>query len=208
MEGAEVAFHLAALIAIPYSYEAPLQYVRTNVEGTLNVLQAASRLGLRRLCTPLPPRSAGAPGACPSTRTTPCRASLPTRRARSAPTSSWLSFHRSFGVPPVTIRLFNTGPLQSERAVVPTIITQCFAGGEVRLGDLDPTRDLSFDYDMFDDLPGVTVVDRRADLVPSVQRALEDGGRDAPPADRIRRLAPFDRRANQRLIDLVDARGR
>jgi dTDP-glucose 4,6-dehydratase len=145
MNGMRVVFHLAALIAIPYSYDAPLQYVRTNVEGTLNVLQAARRQGIRRLVHTSTSEVYGSARRVPIDEEHPLQGQSPYAASKIGADKLVESFHRSFGVPVVTLRPFNTyGPRQSERAVIPTIITQCLAGGVVRLGNLDPTRDLSF----------------------------------------------------------------
>ncbi len=141
----EVVFHLAALIAIPYSYQAPESYVRTNVLGTLNVLQAALEAGARRVVHTSTSEVYGTARYVPIDEQHPLQGQSPYSASKIGADQLAESFHRAFGLPVVTVRPFNTfGPRQSARAVVPTIITQCLAGKTVRLGSLTPTRDLNF----------------------------------------------------------------
>lgn len=145
MEGRAVVFHLAALIGIPYSYHAPASYVRTNVEGTLNVLQAARLLGTERIVVTSTSEVYGTARRVPIDETHPLQGQSPYSASKIGADKMAEAFHCSFGLPVVTVRPFNTyGPRQSARAVIPTIITQCLAGGPVRLGNLHPTRDLNF----------------------------------------------------------------
>ncbi len=145
MKGAEVVFHLAALIAIPYSYQAPLSYVRTNVEGTLNVLQAAREFGVRRVVHTSTSEVYGTARYVPMDEEHPLQGQSPYSASKIAADKMVEAFHRSYGVPVVTVRPFNTfGPRQSARAVIPTIITQGLAGKKVLLGSLSPTRDLNY----------------------------------------------------------------
>jgi dTDP-glucose 4,6-dehydratase len=150
-EGVVVVFHLAALIGIPYSYVAPSSYVATNVGGTLNVLQAARRAGGVRVVHASSSEVYGTAVSVPMTETHPLQAQSPYAATKIAADKLAESFHLSFGLPVVTVRPFNTyGPRQSTRAVVPTIISQCLAGGPIRLGSLTPVRDLNFVDDTVD----------------------------------------------------------
>lgn len=145
MEGVEAVFHLAALIAIPYSYHAPTSYLRTNVEGTLNVLQAARAAGVARVVHTSTSEVYGTARYVPINEAHPLRGQSPYAASKIGADKMAEAFHLSYGLPVVTVRPFNTyGPRQSARAVVPTIITQCLTGGTVRLGNLHPTRDLTF----------------------------------------------------------------
>jgi NAD dependent epimerase/dehydratase len=144
-EGTEVVFHLAALIGIPYSYQAPLSYLRTNVEGTLNVLSAARDTGIARVVHTSTSEVYGTARHVPMSESHPLQAQSPYAATKIAADKLAESFHLSFGVPVVTVRPFNTfGPRQSSRAVIPTIISQALAGNTIRLGSLGPTRDFNF----------------------------------------------------------------
>ncbi len=145
MKDVDTVFHLAALIAIPYSYRAPASYVRTNVEGTLNVVQAAREIGVRRVLHTSTSEVYGTARYVPIDESHPLQGQSPYSASKIGADKIAESFHLSFNVPLVTIRPFNTfGPRQSARAVIPTIITQVLAGQTVRLGNLTPTRDLNF----------------------------------------------------------------
>jgi NAD dependent epimerase/dehydratase len=145
MQGTEIVFHLAALIAIPYSYYAPASYVRTNVEGTLNVLQVAREMGVERLIHTSTSEVYGTARYVPINESHPLQAQSPYSASKIGADKMAEAFHLSFNVPVVTVRPFNTfGPRQSARAVIPTIITQCLTGETVRLGNLRPTRDLNY----------------------------------------------------------------
>jgi len=145
MQDVEVVFHLAALIAIPYSYQAPLSYVRTNVEGTLNVLQNARDLNVERVVHTSTSEVYGTARYAPIDEAHPLQGQSPYSASKIGADKIAESFHLSFDVPVVTVRPFNTfGPRQSARAVIPTIITQCLTGDTVKLGSLHPTRDLNF----------------------------------------------------------------
>ncbi|MFN7534758.1 MAG: SDR family NAD(P)-dependent oxidoreductase [Brevundimonas sp.] len=144
-EGCDVALHLGALIAIPYSYQAPESYVRTNVIGTLNVLQAARRHGLSRVVHVSTSEVYGTAQIVPMTEAHPLVGQSPYSATKIGADKLAESYCLSFGTPVVTLRPFNTfGPRQSARAVIPTLITQALAGQTVRLGDLRPTRDFVF----------------------------------------------------------------
>lgn len=146
MAGCELVWHLAALIGIPYSYAAPLSYVRTNVEGTLNVLEAARELGVARVVTTSTSEVYGTAQRVPIHEDHPLNAQSPYAASKIAADQLALSLHRSHGLPVVVARPFNTyGPRQSRRAIIPTILGQVLAGApELRLGALHPTRDLTF----------------------------------------------------------------
>lgn len=145
MRGREIVFHLAALIAIPYSYRAPVSYLRTNIEGTMNVLQAARELGTGRVVHTSTSEVYGTARRVPIDEGHPLQGQSPYSASKIAADKMAEAFHASFDVPVVTVRPFNTyGPRQSARAVVPTIVTQVLAGGRVELGHLHPTRDLNF----------------------------------------------------------------
>lgn len=145
MRGVDTVFHLAALIAIPYSYRAPASYVRVNVDGTLNVVQAARELGVRRVVHTSTSETYGSAQYVPIDERHPLVGQSPYSATKIAADKIAESYHRSFGVPLVTVRPFNTfGPRQSARAVIPTIVTQVLAGETVRLGNVRPTRDLNY----------------------------------------------------------------
>lgn len=144
--GTDVVFHLAALIGIPYSYDAPESYVATNVTGTLNVLQAARDVGGVKVIHTSTSEVYGTAQRVPIDEAHPLQAQSPYAATKIAADQLALSFHRSFGAPVVVIRPFNTyGPRQSRRAVIPTVIAQLLSGERrLRLGNLHPTRDLTF----------------------------------------------------------------
>lgn len=143
--GVDVIFHLAALIAIPYSYQAPLSYVRTNVEGTLNLLQAAQRAESEVVVHTSTSEVYGTARTVPIDENHPLQGQSPYSASKIGADKIAESFHLSFGLPVVTVRPFNTfGPRQSGRAVIPTIITQALNNSEIRLGNLEPTRDLNY----------------------------------------------------------------
>ncbi|MCG8449204.1 MAG: GDP-mannose 4,6-dehydratase [Pirellulales bacterium] len=145
MADREVVFHLAALIAIPYSYIAPASYVQTNVVGTLHVLEAARRLGVDRVIHTSTSEVYGTAIEVPISEDHPLQGQSPYSASKIGADKLAESYHRSFELPVVTVRPFNTfGPRQSARAVLPTIITQCLQGSTVRLGSLAPTRDLNY----------------------------------------------------------------
>jgi NAD dependent epimerase/dehydratase len=152
MDGCDVVFHLAALIAIPYSYRAPESYVDTNVRGTLNVVQAAKDLRLQRVVITSTSEVYGTARQVPISEDHPLQAQSPYAATKIAADQLALSFHRSFGTPVSVLRPFNTyGPRQSLRAVIPTVITQLAHGQQtLRLGATEPTRDFTFVIDTAD----------------------------------------------------------
>jgi NAD dependent epimerase/dehydratase len=145
MRGIDVVFHLAALIAIPYSYSAPESYVSTNITGTLNVLQAGREFGTRRILHTSTSEVYGTALQVPISETHPLQGQSPYSASKIGADKLAESYYLSFGLPIVTVRPFNTfGPRQSMRAVIPTIITQLLAGRPLKLGALTPTRDMNF----------------------------------------------------------------
>ncbi len=141
----EVVFHLAALIGIPYSYLAPKSYVETNVTGTLNVLEAARSAGIERLVHTSTSETYGTATYTPIDESHPLQAQSPYSATKAAADKLAESYQRSFELPITTVRPFNTfGPRQSLRAIVPTIMAQALAGGEVRIGSATPVRDFTF----------------------------------------------------------------
>lgn len=146
MEGCDVVYHLAALIAIPYSYHSPDSYVDTNVKGTLNILQAARDLNVERVLVTSTSEVYGTAQFVPITEEHPRQPQSPYSASKIGADCMAESFYRSFDLPVTIVRPFNTyGPRQSARAIIPTIITQLLAGfEEIKLGDLTPTRDLLF----------------------------------------------------------------
>jgi len=146
MKGIDVVFHLAALIAIPYSYHSPDTYVDTNVKGTLNILQAARDLGVERVVHTSTSEVYGTAQFVPITEEHPLVGQSPYSASKIGADQMAISYHRSFETPVAIIRPFNTyGPRQSARAVIPTIITQIAAGARsIRLGAVSPTRDFNY----------------------------------------------------------------
>jgi dTDP-glucose 4,6-dehydratase len=146
MEGCDLAFHLGALIAIPYSYHSPDSYVDTNVKGTLNLVQAARDLEVARVVHTSTSEVYGTARFVPISEAHPLQGQSPYAASKIGADQIALSFHRSFGTPVTVLRPFNTyGPRQSARAVIPTIVSQIAAGQKhLKLGSLHPTRDFSY----------------------------------------------------------------
>ncbi|MCX7748445.1 MAG: NAD-dependent 4,6-dehydratase LegB [Clostridia bacterium] len=146
VQGKEVVFHLAALIAIPYSYISPAAYVRTNVEGTLNVMQACLDFGVSKVVHTSTSEVYGTALYVPINENHPLQGQSPYSASKIGADKMAESFHRSFGLPVATIRPFNTyGPRQSARAVIPTVISQILSGKTaIKLGALSPTRDFNY----------------------------------------------------------------
>lgn len=145
MKGIDVVYHLAALIGIPYSYVSPLAYIRTNVEGTYNVLQSARELKVRVVHTSTS-EIYGTAQYVPIDEKHPVNPQSPYAATKSGADQLALTYYRSFESPVVVVRPFNTyGPRQSARAIIPTIISQILSGvKEIKLGNLSPTRDLNY----------------------------------------------------------------
>lgn len=146
MKGVDTAFHLAALIAIPYSYVAPDSYVDTNVKGTLNICQAARDEGIDRLLVTSTSEVYGTAKYVPIDEAHPKQPQSPYSASKIGADAIALSFHNAFELPVSIVRPFNTyGPRQSARAIIPTIITQIADGARsIKVGDLTPTRDFNF----------------------------------------------------------------
>lgn len=146
MKGCDTVLHLAALIAIPYSYHSPDTYIDTNVKGTLNILQAARDTNVRRILVTSTSEVYGTAQFVPITEEHPKQPQSPYSASKIGADAIADSFYRSFNLPVTIVRPFNTfGPRQSARAVIPTIITQLLNGiKEIQLGDVTPTRDLLY----------------------------------------------------------------
>src|SRR3954449_6551123 len=184
MEGVEVVFHLAALIAIPYSYVTPLAYVRTNVEGTSNVLEAARAAGVQRVVHTSTSEVYGTARTVPISEAHPLQGQSPYSASKIGADKIAESFHAAYELPVTVLRPFNTfGPRQSARAVIPTIITQALVGETVRLGALTPTRDLTLVHDTADGFIAA------AEAPAAVGRTINLGvGREISVGDLARRL--------------------
>jgi NAD dependent epimerase/dehydratase len=146
MAECDAVFHLAALIGIPYSYVSPLAYLRTNVEGTYNVLESAKNLNIEQVLVTSTSETYGTAQYVPIDEKHPLVGQSPYSASKIAADQLALSYYRSFDLPVKIIRPFNTyGPRQSARAIIPTIISQLLNGNtEIELGGLSPTRDLTF----------------------------------------------------------------
>ena len=145
LEDIDIVFHLAALIAIPYSYQAPFSYVRTNIEGTLNLLSAARQHEVDLVVHTSTSEVYGSARYTPIDEKHPLQGQSPYSASKIGADKMVEAFNLSFGLPTVTIRPFNTfGPRQSLRAIIPTIITQCFQDQVISLGNIHPTRDFNF----------------------------------------------------------------
>ncbi|MBU5591090.1 NAD-dependent 4,6-dehydratase LegB [Clostridium sp. MSJ-4] len=146
IKGQEVVFHLAALIAIPYSYLSPMAYIRTNVEGTTNILEACREYDVQKVVHTSTSETYGTALYVPIDENHPMQGQSPYSASKIGADKIAESFYKSFNLPVATIRPFNTyGPRQSARAVIPTIISQILAGKtEIKLGSLTPTRDFNY----------------------------------------------------------------
>ena len=182
VRGVDVVFHLAALISIPYSYQAPQSFVDTNVKGTLNVVQAAREEGLSRVVHTSTSEVYGSALYVPIDEKHPLQPQSPYSASKTGADQIALSYYYAFDVPVTVLRPFNTyGPRQSARAVIPTIITQVLSGREsIRLGNLETTRDFNFVADIVSAFAAVAASER------TVGEVLNAGtGQDLP----IRALA-------------------
>ena len=162
MSGCDIVFHLAALVAIPYSYHSPESYVDTNIKGTLNILQAARELGVEKIVHTSTSEVYGSARYVPIDENHPLQGQSPYAATKIAAAQLALAFYRSFGTPVAIIRPFNTyGPRQSTRAVIPTIITQVASGQQkLKLGATLPTRDFNYVKDTIRGFIAVASQDR------------------------------------------------
>jgi len=146
VSGVDIVFHLAALIAIPYSYVAPDSYIETNIKGTLNICQAAKENGNIRVINTSTSEVYGTAQYVPIDEKHPKQPQSPYSASKIGADAIAMSFYNAFGLPVTTVRPFNTyGPRQSARAIIPTIITQIASGFKhIKLGDLRPTRDFNY----------------------------------------------------------------
>jgi NAD dependent epimerase/dehydratase len=146
MEGCHAVFHLAALIGIPYSYISPMAYIKTNIEGTYNVLEASRNLGLEQVLVTSTSETYGTAQYVPIDEKHPLVGQSPYSASKIGADQMAISYYRSFDLPVKIVRPFNVyGPRQSSRAIIPTVISQILGGvRELKLGNLSPTRDLTF----------------------------------------------------------------
>jgi NAD dependent epimerase/dehydratase len=195
VRGCDAVFHLAALIAIPFSYHAPEAYVDANIRGTLNVLQAARRHQVARLLVTSTSEVYGTAQYVPIDEKHPYQGQSPYSATKIGADRMTEAFHRSFGLPVVIARPFNTfGPRQSARAVIPTIITQLLSGAlALRLGNLEPTRDFVFVKDTVEGMVALARCDAAVGdevniatgVEISVRRLAEELIRQINPAARL-----------------------
>ena len=212
MKGCEAVIHLAALIAIPFSYHSPDTYVDTNIKGTLNVLQAARDLGVKRVIHTSTSEVYGTAQFVPITEDHPLQGQSPYSATKIAADQLAFSFYSSFDLPVVILRPFNTyGPRQSARAVIPTIITQIANGQkEIKLGAISPTRDFNYVKDTVDGFVATLnsknglgeVINLGSNFEISIKETVEliaeimgvtisiaqDGDRLRPPSSEVERL--------------------
>ena len=212
MKGCEAVIHLAALIAIPFSYHSPDTYVDTNMKGTLNVLQAARDLGVKRVIHTSTSEVYGTAQFVPITEDHPLQGQSPYSATKIAADQLAFSFYSSFDLPVVILRPFNTyGPRQSARAVIPTIITQIANGQkEIKLGAISPTRDFNYVKDTVDGFVATLnsknglgeVINLGSNFEISIKETVEliaeimgvtisiaqDGDRLRPPSSEVERL--------------------
>lgn len=175
VRGVQVVFHLAALIGIPYSYITPLAYIKTNVEGTYNILQASREEGVEKVVHTSTSEVYGTARYVPIDEEHPLHAQSPYAASKIAADQLALSFYRSFDLPVTVVRPFNTfGPRQSARAVIPTIIAQSLKGtGVLRLGNLSPTRDFNYVRDTVTGIAAVGFSDRTTGQVVNIGSGRE-----------------------------------
>jgi NAD dependent epimerase/dehydratase len=217
--GCDTVLHLAALIGIPYSYDSPLAYIRTNIEGTYNILQAARNTGCRNIVVTSTSETYGTAQYVPIDELHPAVGQSPYAATKIAADQLAISFHRSFGLPVKIIRPFNTfGPRQSARAIIPTVIAQILAGrSSIALGSLAPTRDLTYVADTVEGFLAVASTDacvgqavnlgaqseisigdltvRIADLMGVKIEIVSDSDRLRPAASEVERLLSSNAKA-------------
>ncbi|HWI04568.1 MAG TPA: GDP-mannose 4,6-dehydratase [Acidimicrobiales bacterium] len=219
--GVDVVFHLAALIGIPYSYEAPESYVQTNVVGTYNVLNAARRAGVERMVQTSTSEVYGTARHVPIDEGHPLQPQSPYSASKIGGDMLALSFHHSFGLPLAVVRPFNTyGPRQSLRAIIPTVLQQLYSGSEeIRIGSTLPTRDFNYVTDTVAGFLAVASSDKAlgevvnigsgreiaiGDLVKLLiattgrdARVVSDSDRLRPPGSEVERLLCDNSRARE-----------
>jgi len=146
IKGCEFVYHLAALIGIPYSYVSPLAYIKTNIQGTYNVLEASRQLGIENVLITSTSETYGTAQYVPIDEKHPAVGQSPYSASKIAADQLCVSYYRSFGLPVKIVRPFNTyGPRQSARAIIPTVISQALSGCKtIKVGNVHPTRDLTF----------------------------------------------------------------
>jgi dTDP-glucose 4,6-dehydratase len=216
--GTDAVLHLGALIPIPYSYLHAREYVAANVVGTLNVLEAVRRHGIRRVVHTSTSEVYGTPDVVPITEEHPLRAQSPYAATKIGADQLALSYRRSFGIPVVVVRPFNTfGPRQSARAVIPTIISQAFERDAIELGSTQPTRDFLFVDDTVAGIERCSVADGVEGEVINLgtgveisvgevaERVLRMVGRDLPIVTTSDRVRPADSEVERLLADTTKA---
>lgn len=220
VEGMEVVFHLAALIGIPYSYEAPESYVQTNVMGTYNVLNAARRAGVERMIQTSTSEVYGSARSVPIDEQHPLQPQSPYSASKIGGDMLALSFHHSFGLPLAVVRPFNTyGPRQSLRAIIPTVLHQLYGGSEeIRVGTTAPTRDFNYVTDTVAGFLAVAQSDRALGEVVNIGSGREisvgdliellvtTSGRNARVTSDTTRLRPAGSEVERLLCDNTRAR--
>ena len=189
--GCRRIYHLAALIGIPYSYIAPNSYVAANIQGTLHILEAARETGAERIVVTSTSEVYGTAQYTPIDEQHPLSAQSPYAATKVGADQLALSYHRCYGLPVTVVRPFNTyGPRQSARAIVPTIVTQALVGDGIRLGSLEPVRDLVF---VSDTVAGfLAVADADACIGKVTNLASGEGISIGALADRVRRIVGRD----------------
>ena len=221
VDGVDVVFHLAALIGIPYSYEAPESYLQTNVIGTYNVLTACRRAGVERMVQTSTSEVYGTARRVPIDESHPLQPQSPYSASKIAGDMTALSFHHAFGLPVAVVRPFNTyGPRQSTRAIIATVLAQIYSGSpEISVGATTPTRDFNFVTDTVRGFLAVADCDRALGEVVNIgsgrEIAIGDlidllvkiSGRDVrvvsttdrlrPPASEVERLLCDNTRARE-----------
>lgn len=175
IQGCDKVIHLAALIGIPYSYISPLAYVRTNVEGTYNILQAAREIGIKKIIHTSTSEVYGTAQFVPISEIHPINPQSPYAATKAAADYLALSFYCSFGLPVAIVRPFNTyGPRQSARAVIPSIIIQILSGKKrIKLGSIHPSRDLTYIKDTVKGIIAVAESDRSIGKIINIGMNLE-----------------------------------
>lgn len=213
--GIDTVYHLAALIAIPYSYVAPDSYVDTNIKGTLNMCQAARDAACRRIVVTSTSEVYGTARYVPIDEGHPRQPQSPYSATKIGADAIAQSFYNAFDLPVVTARPFNTyGPRQSARAIIPTIITQIAAGREkIKLGDLTPTRDFNFVADTAEgfialgEAPGIEGRDiniatgREVSMAQTLETIARLMGREVEEVTDAERLRPAKSEVNRLLGD-------